>query len=145
MRKTVLFGKNLQLFYYLCSQFSRFLRNYSIMRVFWTITSLYFKKIFFLTLLQEIPNFKIRIFEKYKSQKKKQLWNPLATHIKCPPNKIFKKKSAAPYWASFQRLCCLGYGWQLGEVVEYHGSNHQPNKRWRINQRNYSESRLWSK
>ena len=43
----------LQLFYYLCSQFSWFLKNDSIfvfsvsMRFFWTVTRLYFKKIFF--------------------------------------------------------------------------------------------------
>ena len=43
----------LQLFYYLCSQFSWFLKNDMIfvfsvsMRFFWTVTRLYFKKIFF--------------------------------------------------------------------------------------------------
>ena len=42
----------LQLFYYLCSQFLRFLKNDSIfvfsvlMRVFWTVTRLYYKNIF---------------------------------------------------------------------------------------------------
>ena len=44
------------------------------------------KKIYFLNLLQGIPNFEVRIFEKYTSQKinQKQFWDPLAEGYKMP-------------------------------------------------------------
>ena len=94
----------LQLFYYLCSQFSWFLKNdlifvFSVsMRFFWTVTRLYLKKNIFLTLLQGIPNLEVRIFEKYKSQKKnkKQFWNALAEGYKMPSELDFSKKVPQP-------------------------------------------------
>ena len=51
-----------------------------------------FQKNIFLTLLQGIPNLEVRIFKKYKSQKKKNSFEmPWPRAIKCPPNWIFMK------------------------------------------------------
>ena len=54
-------------------------------RAFWNRHKAIFKKNIFKTLLQGISNFEVRIFEKYKSQKKnKQFWNPQAEGYNMP-------------------------------------------------------------
>ena len=94
MRKTVLFGKFLN--------FTAFLLPVqSIFKIFEKLFDIcvqclnalllnrhkaIFKKIFFKTLLQGIPNFEVRIFEKYESQKKNKnsFEIPWPRAIKCP-------------------------------------------------------------
>ena len=68
-----------------------------------------FQKNIFLTLLQGIPNLKVRIFEKYKSQKKNKnsFEMPWPRAIKCPPNWIFQKKC--------RTLMYIYKGWQRSQ------------------------------
>ena len=100
MRKTVLFGKisNSTAFYYLCSQFSRLLKNNLIfvfsflMRVFWTVTRLYSEEIFF-----KLSYRRSQTLKKYKSKKNKNSFEiPWPRAIKCPPNQNSQKKVLHP-------------------------------------------------
>ena len=70
-----------------------------LMRVLWYVTRLYLKRIFFQTLRQGIPNFEVKIFNKYTIQKKKEknvFKSPDLRLSSALRNGIFKTKMPHP-------------------------------------------------